>query len=103
MPGLLYELLTVGSTPEVLISANYSLPLTVFGGLWLFTVVSVWTRDARDAMPMSSAALAGEMEVLGCEGAPSYAVLAKSPPADGRTATGAPGIEGGGRFDADGP
>jgi hypothetical protein len=46
VPGLIYELLTFGPKPDVLIKAGFSLPLTVFGGLWLFTVVAAWSRDA---------------------------------------------------------
>jgi hypothetical protein len=45
VPGLIYELLTLGPRPYVLIEAGYSLPLTVFGGLWLFSVVAAWSRD----------------------------------------------------------
>jgi hypothetical protein len=45
VPGLIYELLTFGPRPDVLIKVNFSLPLTVFGGLWLFNVVAAWSRD----------------------------------------------------------
>jgi hypothetical protein len=40
LPGLLFALASWGPTPAVLASANYSLPLTVFGGLWLISLVS---------------------------------------------------------------
>ena len=46
VPGLIYELLTFGPRPDVLIQAGFSLPMTVFGGLWLFSVVAAWSRDA---------------------------------------------------------
>jgi hypothetical protein len=46
VPGLIYQLLTLGPRPSVLIEAGFSLPLTVFGGLWLFSVVAAWSRDA---------------------------------------------------------
>lgn len=46
VPGLFYRLLTLGPTPKVLIEAAYSLPMTIFGGLWLFTVVAARSPDA---------------------------------------------------------
>jgi hypothetical protein len=46
VPGLIYELLILGPRPDVLIQAGFSLPMTVFGGLWLFTVVANWWQEA---------------------------------------------------------
>jgi hypothetical protein len=46
VPGLIYELLILGPRRYVLVEAGCSLPLTVFGGLWLFTAVAAWSRDA---------------------------------------------------------
>jgi hypothetical protein len=40
LPGLLFLLATWGPAPEVLASANYSLPLTIFGGLCLISLFS---------------------------------------------------------------
>jgi hypothetical protein len=40
IPGLLFLILTHGPTRDVLLTAGYSLPLTVFGGLWLLHPIS---------------------------------------------------------------
>jgi hypothetical protein len=40
VPGLLFLLFTRGPTRDVLLTAGYSLPLTVFGGLWLLHPIS---------------------------------------------------------------
>jgi hypothetical protein len=56
-PGLLFRLLTQGAVPDVLLSAGFSLPLTVFGGLWLFNslagsgLASVQIRRAGLSVP----------------------------------------------------
>jgi hypothetical protein len=39
-PGLLFTLFKFGAIPEVLASANYSLPLTIFGGIWLCNLMA---------------------------------------------------------------
>ena len=39
-PGLLFRLFTQGLVPDVLLSAGFSLPLTIFGGLWLFDTLA---------------------------------------------------------------
>lgn len=39
-PGLLFRLFTQGAVPDVLLSAGFSLPLTIFGGLWLFKALA---------------------------------------------------------------
>lgn len=39
-PGLLFRLITQGAVPDVLLSAGFSLPMTIFGGLWLFNALA---------------------------------------------------------------
>jgi hypothetical protein len=39
-PGLVFRLFTQGPVADVLLSAGYSLPLTIFGGLWLFNTLT---------------------------------------------------------------
>ena len=46
VPGLVYELLTIGPERAVFVEAGFSLPLTMFGGLWLFSTVAAWSQDA---------------------------------------------------------
>ena len=54
LPILLWRLATEGPTSTVLMSASYSLPITIFGGLWLFRRTANAPADNGHEVPSSA-------------------------------------------------